>query len=732
MTIWISTITIRGPLKLEIQIPLGQNQATLNDMTRNTNRIAFLSLLFIWNACSFHLVAQSTTVDIDFTVRRTIGGESTLERSKYFTMHSTGGDNEHNLLYQNYNVTRSGRGFWTASAVAKQKTGQVGVFPSFTPVSDGEVREVSPFIATDHPRNVYKEGIDIDAAADWAVEYYKNEVGVSGRPLFFEPMNEPFVHARDFYDEPDWTPSAETRVRGEMARLFGAMGEKIHAAPELAKMKVLGYSSAYPALEINDFSHWNSNMKMFMDVAGPHMDGLATHIYDGINVTGQDSKRSGSNSEAILDLIETYSYAIWDSIKPHAITEYGGIEKGYPEGYSDVKSIQSIKSINHVLFNLLERQDRLLISIPFITGKAEWHINSANNYQPYGAVLWKPTNVGVPVDQIQGWEYTSRIHFYDLWKDVKGERVLVKSDNPDIQAQAFVDGRELYIALNNLDDNQQAIDLNMLKALPNLIKVNIKSLKIYKNDDPIFSNLTFGTRPENLTLIPGETTILAYTFAEPVSFENNIHTDRYYTAKHLQSISANTDITFDFDGVDSGTGFATLKMGIGRNHSRSKTPEIKVNGVTIAVPNNWKGYNQADRDDFFGMIDIPFPMSLLQVNNTVSIRFPDAGGRISSLILEVDKYETPVVTAAKERNILEVTSVYPNPVQDQLWIKLPTVVNGPVTVSFLDINGRNIMTRSDRIVGDSLAVGTSAIPSGIYLLQVLAEGKVYVGKVDKH
>ena len=166
-------------------------------MTRNTyaNRIALFSLLFIWNACTLSVAAQSTKVDVDFTVRRTIGGESTLDRSKYFTIHSTGGDAEHNALYQNYNVTKSGRGFWTASSVARQKTGQVGVFPSFTPISDGVVREVSAFIATDHPRNVYKEGIDINAAADWAVEYYKNEVGVSGRPLFFEPMNEPFVHA---------------------------------------------------------------------------------------------------------------------------------------------------------------------------------------------------------------------------------------------------------------------------------------------------------------------------------------------------------------------------------------------------------------------------------------------------------------------------------------------------------------------------------------------------------
>ena len=69
-------------------------------------------------------------------------------------------------------------------------------------------------------------------------------------------------------------------------------------------------------------------MKLFMDEAGQDMDVFSTHLYDGINQIGQDTKRSGSNMEAILDLIETYSYVKWGIIKPHAITEFGGIENG--------------------------------------------------------------------------------------------------------------------------------------------------------------------------------------------------------------------------------------------------------------------------------------------------------------------------------------------------------------------------------------------------------------------
>ena len=49
-------------------------------------------------------------------------------------------------------------------------------------------------------------------------------------------------------------------------------------------------------------------MKMFIDRAGAYMDGFSVHLYDGINVTGTDTKRSGSNSEAVLDMVEAYSY----------------------------------------------------------------------------------------------------------------------------------------------------------------------------------------------------------------------------------------------------------------------------------------------------------------------------------------------------------------------------------------------------------------------------------------
>ena len=41
-------------------------------------------------------------------------------------------------------------------------------------------------------------------------------------------------------------------------------------------------------MEINDFSHWNGNMKKFIDGAGEHMDAISVHLYDGINIRGKN------------------------------------------------------------------------------------------------------------------------------------------------------------------------------------------------------------------------------------------------------------------------------------------------------------------------------------------------------------------------------------------------------------------------------------------------------------
>ena len=623
-------------------------------------------------------VSMSTNIDIFPKIKRMIGEVSTLDRSKYFNIHSGPGDVEPDF-YTDYNVSQSGRQFWSPGSAAIQITGEEGVGNYPPPLSgDTELREVRRYVATDHPYNVYEEGLDPILFADWTVEYFKNYVDTYLRPEYYEPMNEPFVNARDFYDEPDFDPVAEARVKLEMTQFFKYVAQKIHAAPELDNMKVLGYSAAFLSFEKNDFSIWNQNMKMFMDEAGQDIDVFSTHIYDGINQIGQETRRSGSNMEAILDLIETYSYFKWGIIKPHAITEFGGIVNG---DYTDVNNIQSIRSQNSILFGLLERTDRMEIAIPFTTGKSTWHITEENNYMPYKAVLYKPIPIGVPLEQVTDWEYTNRIHFYDLWKDVSGDRILIQSDNKDVLVQSFLDGNKLYVALNNLDDFDQPINLNLNGNLPSISELIIKSLIIHPDTDPDYTIQTSSELLETYGLKKNETVVLEYTFSEPITFDNVIQSERYYSTTYLQPIQANNSINYNFNNVSltGNSGFASLSMSIGRKHDRSKSPNIIVNGVSINVPSNWKGYDQIERNDFFGTIEIPVPIGIIQENNTVSITFDDSDGHLSSLILTVESYDSSVLGIDTNQTNIKNIKLYPNPTTGKLNI-LNAKINSEIEI----------------------------------------------------
>ena len=644
-------------------------------------------------------------------VKRYLGDTSALDRGKYFNLHSTGGNDVEYNFFTDYNATNHGRGFWGPAAYAVQQEGQVGVYPSSSSGTD-EVRDVSRYVATEHPYNIYKEGVDKVALSDWVVSYFKNTVGVNLRPEFYEPMNEPFVHARDYYDEPDWDPVAEARVKLEMAQVFREIGSKIHATQELANMKVIGYAAAFPSFEKNNFSIWNQNMKMFMDEAGADMDAFSTHIYDGINQIGQDTRRSGSNMEAVLDLIESYSFQKWGIIKPHVISEFGGI---VGSSYSDISNVQSIRSQNAMLFGLLERQDITELTIPFTTGKSTWHITAANNYLPYKAVLFKPVPFGVPLDQVTSWEYTDRIYFYELWKNVSGNRIEFNSTNPDIQIQGFRDGNKLYVALNNLDDFDRSVYLQLqLVTGATLNDVRIKSLIINPNEEAQFTDQTTTILPESYYLKANETVVLEYTYNTDFSYTNALISKRHYSNEStVQQITANSSMTYTFSNVPaSSIASATLRMSIGRTHDKSKSPTVLINGQAPSVPANWKGYDQANRDDFFGMIEINVPVESLQANTSVTLEFPDSGGHLSSLVLITETYNQDVLSSQKLAVAPQSNKLilYPNPAND--FVYLDQKYTGK-ELRFYNLTGKEIF----RTVYDGNYLNVEQLPVGLYLVR---------------
>lgn len=585
-------------------------------------------------------LAQNT-VSIDLTTQKFIGTKSELSREKYFSMHGsyTDGDLAFDATYLfDHLGIEFGRSFGGPKPFRKDKTTEPKLEQANSEAAKSvqryknapmyEAFKTRDLIFTDHPKEAFQLNLNYEKVAEYNAEFIKKAYPLI--PRYYEVMNEPFVHAKEYVKTWDETEV----VIVEMSKFHKVVADKIHA--QVPDIMVGGYSAAWPEMELKDFWHWNTRMKVFMDTAGESMDFFATHIYDGRNVEGDFNYRSGSNSEAILDLIEAYSYKKWGKVKPHLISEYGYTSKGLVgKPYSPELNGTCLVSYNNILMSLMDKPDRLLKAVPFITGKGSWFYNSKNNLEqhPYPWVITRKLSNGK-------YKYTHLIKFYQLWKGVEGKRIDIASNNPDIQVNAFAKKGKVYIALNSLADEVQEVSLDFLNKGNSLIN-NTTLRRLYLNDKGIPKLVFFTNISElkTLELKVGETVILECD-VNAYEFKNSIHEQNYYTKTYLQEIIADKTLEFTIEQVSVGKkGRASLKMGMARAHNLSKQPIILVNGKQVEVPTNWAGYDQKPRKEFFGVIQIPVELKYLKEgNNQVEITFPDNGGRVSSLILNVEKY----------------------------------------------------------------------------------------------
>ncbi|MBB6430503.1 T9SS C-terminal target domain-containing protein [Algisphaera agarilytica] len=594
-----------------------------------------------------HAADEVIQVTLDLGAQRFIGGESALQRDKFINVHGdwanvlafTPEDIRH--LTEDYDVG-FGRFFNSpfnffkgpppypttdmVKAMAPDKLWRDTNDPAF---SERTTRR----IVTEHPYVAFRLGEDPTDAARFAADYFEFLFEDDYRPDFYEPLNEPFVHTKSFGTD-------HAAIRKEMTEYFKAIGKEFDRRG--LSTQIIGYSSAWPSQELWDFKHWDERMKMFMDEAGEYMDAISVHPYDGTNVTGQDNRRSGSNVDAILDLIETYGYILWDQPKPHAISEFGDIPKGFGDHYSDAYASAHLPSLLHLTFGFLDRQDRIAITVPFITTKSPWHYEDpSKNFEPYSVDLWRPDPEKIVDGQVTGFLKTPKFYFYDFWKDVKGDRAVAFADDPDLYVQAFVDGTTAYVGLTNLEDNPRTVNLNHQTELPAESSLQLRQLHVPEREAAIYiEDNAFGLINE-LTLRGHEAVMLVYTFGSEIPTTTKVQSTTHYSKTYLQPIEADKPITFTFNDVATGDGRAILRMGLGRKHDKSKQPVLEVNGHRVDVPNDWPGYDQANRSDFFGAIPIPVPIEHLTETTEVTLTFPDSDGHVSSLIL-VTEVQSPV------------------------------------------------------------------------------------------
>ncbi len=680
-----------------------------------------IGLLFLINLTVLY---SQTTVSIDFKCQKYIGNVSALNREQYFNLHDSYSDWDFSV--DDIKYLKNDLGISFGRAFGAPAPALLTTFPTENEIktqgqnsisATGNNPRVAAFktaemVYTNHPKSVFKwKGLNAnyDQEASYISNWFKYNFGTyNGQtipmPKYYEPINECFVHASEF-GHPN-----NDQVMEEMMKFHLAVADHLHV--KVPGLKIGGPSEAWAEPDFNNFNHWNTRMKKFMDITNNKMDFYITHIYDGKNVAGGDKYRSGSNAEALMDISNAYGFIKYGEVKPQVISEYG-ITRPDWEGtdYDTGRDGKIIRSVNNLLMQFLNRPDRIEKSIPFIVGRASWYNDTGN--KPYPWVISRKVN--------GQWQWTHLTKFYEMWKNVSGSRVKVYASDPDILVNAFVNGNKAYLAIDNLEFNSKSVNLSFLTNLGTPQSVLLKKVSMV-NNVPVFTSTTF--TGNNLSLDAEQTIVLEYTFANPIIFSATEKVTAYYANKYLLPITANQELQCNINNVVTGSGRAILKMGLGRELKASKKPVLKVNGMLVTVPDDWMGTTQNENADasgngtFFGVIEIPVPMNILANNNTISLVFDTTGGHVSSLILSVEKLETSL--SVQDDNFEKKSwLVYPNPVKNQLNIN--GLDDGDESFNISDINGK-IIIRDGKLIKNTIDV--SQLQSGFYFITTLSNKKI--------
>ncbi|MFY0687666.1 MAG: Ig-like domain-containing protein [Cyclobacteriaceae bacterium] len=623
--------------------------------------------------------AQSIKIDVNVNHKHTVGGVESFDRKKFITIHSDQIESDWDMgtnavddlrddflnrldVYMGRNTgpitgairsnqlnEDSGRpGFADSTHIAEKGATTRENYQNSTIYKTYESRNDLIIAAQLHPFWPDEE----TTAAGWAFSqedtdehpfgfatgeymghYIKNHFGGDGQPApkWIEVINEPMWHLYDISTKSN--PEEIFRFHNGAAKgIRSVLGNTI---------LIGGYCTAFPDFEKDNFGRWEDRWKRFIDMSGDQMDFWTIHLYDWPSINGgQQHYRKGSNIEATMDMLEQYSLLKLGHTKSLMISEYGAQMHDYAKDpWTPYRDWLHVKSSNAQMMHFMSRPDIINKAIPFNVLKAEW---GREEGVPYNHRLMRQAKEGEG-EEGDEWVYTDIVHFYELWSEVKGTRVDIKSIDPDIQVDAYVDGSKVYVILNNLYFEAKDITISIAdKSATALTSLKVKHYHLNDaKDQGVIDEQELSSEPAKFKIDAEGTMILEYTFGSNLTIDESKQETKYYATSYLQPITAGSPINFNVNEVTtSNTGEAMLRLGLGRDHGRSLRPKVLVNDKEVFVPANFMGGDQAQRGSFFGVIDIPVPYEYLTTNNKISVTFNDAGGHVSSVALRVFNYST--------------------------------------------------------------------------------------------
>ncbi len=283
-------------------------------------------------------------------------------------------------------------------------------------------------------------------------------------------------------NEPTWEWGGE-----EFAKYSTVLAKAM--AVKHPDIKVCGPCSAWPYPQ-TDWRRWYSWEQKFIEIAGADIGAYDLHFYSKGYWAYTDerlmgdplSKRQPSPSlyvsqkndcttvwdygrlDGLLDLIAAYhSKYHKSSPKPMIVSEFGrqGIEPQLGPWENEFKPWLYMTTVVRFWMSFMERPE-VELTIPFILGQADM-VYGARRGQ---AVYNRP---GAPEDTSS--KVTRFRDFYKFFTDLEGVRLFAKieadgqSDDRELLARAFADGKTVYILLHNgkgYPDGGQTVNISTI------------------------------------------------------------------------------------------------------------------------------------------------------------------------------------------------------------------------------------------------------------------------------
>ncbi|WP_096085682.1 carbohydrate-binding protein [Agaribacterium haliotis] len=524
----------------------------------------------------------------------------------------------------------------------------------------------------------------------------------------------------------DATAFGAPRLQGEnlLTAFYGADSDDNRVLKDRIRNEIFA-----PSETMNDTAttrawyQWDVIWKGFLDTAGENMDFYSIHLYDWPQwQTAGGRVRTGSHSEAVMDLLEWYDDKMVPGPKKEVIvSEYGAVHGTYQEQGTTLDRQrmrwEKLKPFSQMMMQFLERPDYITMSLPFIVVKGQW--GDGNAQQPYAQSVMDRDYDTCTLNNDNGWTYYSdcqwnfnpAIHWFELWRDVDGTRLDTWSSDRDIQVDAYVNNNDkngenhLYVIVNSMHTENTEVDLSWAGIDGNAIQsVDIRHLYLDENIDahpgtgigkPIMAEAELAELPESLVVGADSTIILDIQYANAINpaFNNN---ETKFSAEPLAAaaphrVGANgSTVTAQVNGVSKpAKGEAQLRVTAAffMSHFGDSGVErswLKINGNDVAIDNDLRGEGQDA--NILATLEFPFPVEYLadNGNNTVEFSFLPAGD-LAAMAIQVWDFDKDITRSTPATAVVPVSGF--SVAENSLNLKVST--SQALTSSFAPANASN-------------------------------------------